>query len=58
MYHLRVFTRNHQFQAIYGDICGTILNFCDEIINECNLCQIKHVLHSMALSMNVSESFW
>ena len=30
MFHLQVFTRNHQFQAIHGDIFVTILNFGDE----------------------------
>ena len=30
MFQLRVFTRNHQFQAIQGDICVTIFNFGDE----------------------------
>ena len=30
MFHLQVFIRNHQFQAIHGDICVTILNFVDE----------------------------
>ena len=59
MFHSRVFTRNHrQFQAIHGDICATILNFGDERINEWNLCQMEHILHSMDLSMEVSESFW
>ena len=58
MLHSRVFTRNHrQFQAIHGDICATILNFGDERINEWNLCQMEHILHSMDLSMEVSERF-
>ena len=42
----------------HGDICATILNFGDERINEWNLCQMEHILHSMDLSMEVSESFW
>ena len=54
MLHLQVFTRNHQFQAIHGDI----LNFGDESIKEWNLCQMEHVLHSMDLSIEVSQSFW
>ena len=29
-----------------------------ESINEWNSCQMEHVLHSMDLSMDVSESFW
>ena len=29
MFLLRAFTRNHQFQAIYGGICATILNAGD-----------------------------
>ena len=57
MLHLRVFTRNNQqFQAIHGDIYATVLNFGDERINEWNLCQMKHILHSMDLSMEVSET--
>ena len=58
MFHLRGFTRNHQFQAIQGDICATILNFGDKTIIEWNLYQMKHVLHSVDLSLKVSESFW
>ena len=58
MVHLQVFTKNHQFQAIHGDICLTILNFGDESIKEWNLCQMEHVLHSMDLSIEVSQSFW
>ena len=58
MFHLRVFTRNHQFQAVHGNIFATILHFGDESINEWNLCQMEHVLHSMDLSMDVSEGFW
>ena len=42
----------------HGDICATILNFGDERINEWNLCQMEHILHSMDLSMEVFESFW
>ena len=34
MFHLRVFTMNHRFQAIYGDICATILNFGNRSINQ------------------------
>ena len=55
MFHLRVFTRNHQFLAFHGDICAII--FGDESISEWNLCQVEHVLHSMDLSMEVSERF-
>ena len=58
MVHLQVFTRNHQFQAIHGDICLAILYFGDESIKEWNLCQMEHVLHSMDLSIEVSQSFW
>ena len=58
MFYLRVLIRNHQFKAIHGDICGTILKFGDESINEWNLCQMEHVLHSMDLSTPVSENFW
>ena len=58
MFHLRVFTRNHQFQAIHGDICVAILNFGDESMKKWNLCQMEHVLHSIDLSMEVSQSFW
>ena len=57
MFHLRVFARNHQFQGFHVDICATILNFGDESINEWNLCQMEHVLHSMDLSMEVPQSF-
>ena len=32
--------------------------FGDESINEWNLSQMEHVLHSMDLSMEVSERFW
>ena len=39
-------------------LCHTILNFGDESINEWNLCQNEHALHSMDLSMDVFESFW
>ena len=35
-----------------------VLNFGDERINEWNLCQMEHILHSMDLSMEVSERFW
>ena len=56
MFHLRVFTRNHQFLAVHGDIFATI--FGDQSINEWNLCQVEHALQSMDLSMEVSESFW
>ena len=56
MFHLRVFTRNRQFLAIHDDICATI--FGDESISEWNLCQVEHALHSMDLSIEVSESFW
>jgi len=52
MFHLRVFSRNHQFQAIHDVICATFLNFGDESINEWNLCQMEHVLHSMDLSIH------
>ena len=48
--------RNHQFHAIHDDLCA-ILNFADESINEWNLCQNEHDLHSIDLSMEVSESF-
>ena len=34
------------------------LEFCDESIDGWNWRQIEHVLHSMDLSMEVSESFW
>ena len=47
MFHLRVFARNHHFQAIHGD----------KSINEWNLCQMEHV-HLMDLYMEVFESFW
>ena len=57
MFDLRVFARNHQFYAIRSDICATILNFGDQSINEWNLCQMEHVLHSMDLSMEVFQSF-
>ena len=58
MFHLRVFKRNHQFQAIHSDVCVTILNFGDESMKEWNLCLMEHVLHSMDLSMKVSQIFW
>ena len=58
MFHLQVFTRNHQFQAIHGDICVTVLNFGDESMKEWNLRQMEHVPRSMDLSMEVSQSFW
>ena len=58
MFYLRVFTRNHLFQVIHGDICATILNFGDESISEWNLCQMEHVLHSMDVFIEVSERFW
>ena len=32
--------------------------FGDESINEWNLSQMEYVLHSMDLSMKVSERFW
>ena len=57
MSHLRVFARNHHFQAIHGDIFTTILNFSEKSINEWNLCQMEHA-HSMDLYMEVFESFW
>ena len=34
------------------------MNFGDESIGGWNWRQIEHVLHSMDLSMEVSESFW
>ena len=49
--HSQVFTRNHQFQAIHGDICVTTLNFGHKSMKEWNLCQIESILHSM-------ESVW
>ena len=58
MFDLQVFARNHQFYAIHSDICATILNFDDESINEWNFCQTEHILHSMDVSMEVSQSFW
>ena len=48
-------TSSRLFTAIF---CATILNFGDESINKWNLCQMEHVLHSMDLSMDVSERFW
>ena len=42
----------------HGDISATILNFGGERINEWKLCQMEHILHSMDLSREVSESFW
>ena len=56
MFYLRVLTKFHQSKAIQGDICGTI--FGDKSINEWDLCQMEHVLHSMDLSTAVSENFW
>ena len=38
MFHLRIFERNQQFQAIHGDICATILNFGDETISANGTC--------------------
>ena len=58
MFHLRVFTRNRQFLAIHGDICVAILNFGDKSMEKWNLCQMEHVLHSIDLSIEVSQSFW
>ena len=45
--------RNHQFLAIHGDICATICG--EESITEWNLGQMEHVLHSMDLSIEVSD---
>ena len=56
MFHLRVFAR--QFRDIHDDTSAIFLNLGDESINEWNLCQMEHVLHSMDLSMEVSQSFW
>ena len=39
-------------------LCHTILNFGDDSISEWSLYQNEHALHSMDLSMEVSESFW
>ena len=53
------FTNNHQLQAIQGDICATIFNFGDKsIINESNVRQMEHVLHSIDFFIEISESFW
>ena len=54
MFHLRVFTRNHQFHAIHGDICVAILNFGEESMKKWNFCRMEHVLHSIDLSTEVS----
>ena len=48
----------HQFRAIHCDVCATVLNFDDESTGEWNLCQTEHVLQSMDLSTETSESFW
>ena len=57
MFHLRVSFFNKSLVPGYSDdICATILNFSDERVSKWHLCHMEHVLHSMDLSMEVSQS--
>ena len=58
MFHLRVsFLKKSPVPRYSDDICATILNFSDERVSKWNLCHMEHVLHSMNISMEVSQSF-
>ena len=56
------FTSFHEESPVPGYsrryLCQSILNFGDENMKEWNLCQMENALHSMDLSMEVSQSFW
>ena len=50
LFHLRIIISYRLFR--HGDICATVLNFGDESINESNLSQMAHVIHSIDLFMD------
>ena len=57
MFHLLIIISYRLFKAIY--ICATIFNFGDKsMINESNLRQMEHVLHSIDFFIEISERFW
>ena len=58
MFHLRVsFLKKSPVPGYSDDICANILNFSDKRVSKWNLCHKEHVLHSMDISMDVSQSF-
>ena len=57
MFHLRVsFLKKSLVPGYSDDIWATILNFSDERVSKWNLCHMEHVLHSMDISIEVSQS--
>ena len=51
------FTSFHEESPVPGYSLRYLCHFADESMKEWNLCQMEHVLHSMDLSMEVSQSF-
>ena len=51
------FTSFHEESPVPGYSRRYLCHFADESMKEWNLCQMEHVLHSIDLSMEVSQSF-
>ena len=54
---LVAFTSFHEESPVPGYSRRYLCHFADESVKEWNLCQMEHVLNSMDLTMEVSQSF-
>ena len=53
MFHLRIIISYRRYLCHHLEFGGG-----DESINESNLSQMEHVIHSIDLFMEISERFW